>query len=387
MSSLGAVVFLALIFLINFIARIIFSPLLPTIERELEISHGEAGSFFFLISAGYVFGLVGSGFLASKVTHRFAIVASSAGVGLALIGISFATSLWAICGGFLALGFAAGLYIPSAIATITSLVEQAHWGKAIAVHELAPNLAFFVGPFVAELFLTWSSWRAALMVIGTASLICGVAYYRFGNGGNFFGESPFSSSLGMLIRIPTFWLMVVLFGLGVSSTIGIYAMLPLYLVSERHIDSSWANTLLALSRSYGAILGVVGGWVSDRLGPRRTIIIALTFTGIATLLLGLVTSPWISAVVILQPLVAVWFFPAAFAALAAITPPDGRNLAVAFTVPFGVIIGGGGIPTFIGIMGDSGSFALGYVIMGIVILSGGGLALLLKLPSNVDQAT
>ena len=49
--------FLAMIFLINFIARIILPPLLPTIEKELGISHGQAGSFFFLISAGYVIGL------------------------------------------------------------------------------------------------------------------------------------------------------------------------------------------------------------------------------------------------------------------------------------------------------------------------------------------
>jgi NNP family nitrate/nitrite transporter-like MFS transporter len=385
-SGLGPVLFLASIFVINFVARIIFSPLLPTIERELQISHGPAGSFFFLISAGYVLGLLGSGFLASKTTHRIAIVVSSIGVGLALLGIAFVTSLWAIGCGFLGLGFAAGLYIPSAIATITSLVEQPHWGKAIAVHELAPNLAFFVGPFIAELFLAWSSWRAALVVLGAASLTCGVAYYRFGRGGNFSGKSPFSSAFEMLIQIPAFWLMVALFGLGVSSTIGVYAMLPLYLVSERQIDQSWSNTVVALSRSYGPLLGVVGGWVSDQLGPKRTIVIAFVFTGLVTLLLGVVANKWISAVVLLQPLLAVWFFPAAFAALAAITPPDRRNLAVAFTVPFGFIIGGGAIPTFLGIMGDSGSFALGYVITGAMILSGSGLALLLKLPAISHQA-
>ena len=54
--QLGPVVFLAVIFLINFIARIILSPLLPTIEKELAISHGQAGSFVFLISGGYVIG-------------------------------------------------------------------------------------------------------------------------------------------------------------------------------------------------------------------------------------------------------------------------------------------------------------------------------------------
>jgi len=383
--QLGPMVFLAVIFLINFIARIILSPLLPNIEKELAISHGQAGSFFFLISGGYVIGLLGSGFLASRSSHKITIVISTAGVGLALLGISVVSGLWAMRVGLFGLGFTGGLYIPSAIATITSLIERQHWGKAIAVHELAPNLAFFVGPFVAELFLSWSTWRLALSSLGMASLVASLAYFRFGRGGEFPGESPASSAFGLLVRAPSFWIMVVLFGLGVSSTIGVYAMLPLYLVSERRIDLTWANTVVALSRSYGPILGILGGWVSDRLGPKQTMAMSLTFTGIVTLLVGLVSSVWISSVVLFQPLLAVWFFPAAFAALAATTPAAARNLAVAFTIPFGYLIGGGVVPTFIGIMGDNGSFALGFMVTGTLILLGGILAWLLRLPANSGE--
>lgn len=386
-SGLGPVLFLALIFLINFTARIIFSPLLPTIEQELHISHGQAGSFFFLISIGYVLGLLASGFFASRATHRRTIVMSIAGVGIALLGISSATSLWAIRCGLLILGLAAGVYIPSAISTITSLIDQRHWGKAIAVHELAPNLAFFLGPFIAELFLNRSTWRSALAFIGAAALAASLSYCRFGRGGDFVGQSPFSSAIRRLVRIRAFWLMLVLFGLGVSSTIGIYAMLPLYLVSERHMDPSWSNTVVAISRSYGPILGLLGGWVADRLGPKRTMVIALTLTGIMTFLLGQVPDSRISAVVLAQPLFAVWFFPAAFAALAVITPPDARNLAVAFTIPVGYVIGGGAIPTFIGFMGDAGLFAFGFVMTGSLILLGGLLALLLKLPLKPVEAS
>ena len=383
--QLGPVVFLAVIFLLNFIARIILSPLLPTIEKELEISHGQAGSFFFLISAGYVIGLLGSGFLACRSSHKITIAISLSGVGVALLGISVVNSLWAMRLGLFGLGFAGGLYIPSAIATITSLIERPHWGKAIAVHELAPNIAFFAGPFLAILFLSWSTWRSALSSLGAAAFIASFAYFRFGRGGEFAGESPVSSAFGLLVRSVSFWIMAVLFGLGVSSTIGVYAMLPLYLVSERQVDQSWANTVVALSRSYGPFLGVLGGWVSDRLGPKQTMVMSLIFTGIVTLLVGLVSSVWISIVVLFQPLLAVWFFPAAFAALAATTPPAGRNLAVAFTIPFGYLIGGGLIPTFIGIMGDAGSFALGFIVTGTLILLGGTLALLLRLPANNEE--
>jgi hypothetical protein len=37
--QIGPVYFLAVIFLLNFTSRIILSPLLPTIEKELVISH------------------------------------------------------------------------------------------------------------------------------------------------------------------------------------------------------------------------------------------------------------------------------------------------------------------------------------------------------------
>jgi NNP family nitrate/nitrite transporter-like MFS transporter len=253
------------------------------------------------------------------------------------------------------------------------------------VHELAPNLAFFASPFIAELFLTWATWRVALGSLGATSIIASLTYQYYGRGGEFAGESPGSQAFGALVRTPAFWLMLTLFGLGVSSTIGVYAMLPLYLVNEQAMHPSWANTVVALSRIHGPILGLLGGWVSDWLGPKRTMVVSLIFTGIATLLLGIVSGGWTSAVVIVQPLLAVWFFPAAFAALALITGPNARNLAVAFTVPFGFMVGGGAIPTFIGMMGDAGLFAMGFVVAGSLIASGGILAMLLSLPQAAKK--
>ena len=380
--QLAPISFLVLLFLVNFISRIILSPLLPTVEMELKINHSQAGFLFFLISAGYLIGLLGSGFVVSRCTHRKVITISAAGVGVALIGVALSVTFWAVGAGLMILGITAGLYLPSAVATITALTDQQHWGKAIAVHELAPNFAFFLGPFVAELFLKWFTWRMAFLALGTLSLLLSLGYRRWGRGGDFTGASPTSKAFRTLIRSAALWAMIALFGLGVSSTIGVYAMLPLYLVNERHMGLSWSNTLIALSRSYGPILGLTGGWVSDRLGPKQTMVVSLVFTGIVTLLLGIVSGRWLDGAVFFQPLLAVWFFPAAFAALAVITPAATRHLAVAVTVPFGSVIGGGAIPTLIGFAGDAGSFALGFALSGALMIGGGVLALLLKMPEN-----
>lgn len=381
-NQVGPTLFLVVIFFLNFASRIIFSPLLPAIERELSISHTEAGFFFFLISAGYLSGLIVSGFLSSRTTHRQTILISGTGVGVSLLVISASSGLWAMRAGLLGLGLASGLYMPSAIATITALVDQRNWGKAISIHELAPNLAFFIAPLAAELFLRGSSWRTALGSLGIGSVVITMMYFRFGRGGRFFGESPASHAFTALVRTSAFWTMLILFGFGVSSTIGVYAMLPLYLVSERHVEASWANSLTAFSRVYGPILGLLGGWVSDHFGPKRTMVVSLLFTGATTMLLGLAADPWVSVNVIIQPALAVWFFPAGFAALAILTPPQARNLVVGFTIPFGYLIGGGAIPTFIGAMGDARLFAVGFTVTGILISGAGLLALSLKLPDR-----
>ena len=141
---------------------------------------------------------------------------------------------------------------------------------------------------------------------------------------------------------------------------------------------------LRMSRSYGPVFGMLCGWASDRLGPKRTMVVSLIVTGVLTLFLGFVADNWISAVVIVQPALAVWFFPAGFAALAVIAPPQARNLAVGFTIPFGYLIGGGAVPTFIGMMGDAGLFALGFTITGLLIIGAGILALSLKLPRTIQ---
>ena len=125
------VVFLAGLFFLNFASRIILSPLLPTIEKELAISHSQSGFFFFLSSGGYLAGLLSSGVLTSRSTHRLAIVGSLAGIGVAMSTIAIATTLWLIECGLIVLGFAAGFYLPSAIATITSLVESGTGAKRL----------------------------------------------------------------------------------------------------------------------------------------------------------------------------------------------------------------------------------------------------------------
>jgi NNP family nitrate/nitrite transporter-like MFS transporter len=381
-SQMGPLLFLVGIFFLNFLSRIILSPLMPTVEEDLKIGHGEAGALFLLISLGYCLGLLASGFVSSRFQHRRTILLSSIAVGGALMVVSISHNLWGIRFGLILLGMAAGLYLPSGIATVTELVQPQHWGKAIAIHELAPNLGFFLAPLLAEALLGLFSWRGVVMLTGIASVAAGAVFAFLGKGGAFPGEAPNSRILKTIVGERSFWIMIALFGLGIGASFGVYTMMPLYLVAEKGMDRPWANTLVGLSRISTLGFSILSGWVTDRIGPKKTLWGVFMTTGIVTMLLGLVSGSWIILTVFLQPMLATSFFPPGFAALSKIGSKKIKNVAVSLTMPVSFLLGGGVIVAGIGIMGEMGSFSLGISLFGGLLFLGGLLVRYLKFPNE-----
>lgn len=383
-TRLGSLLLIASIFLLNFTARIIAAPLLPAIEKDLGFSHGDSGSLFLFLSIGYFISLLGSGHISSRITHRKTIAVSAIAVGTALSFIPFSNSLFAMRCCVFVLGVSAGIYLPSGITTVTSLVNPRHWGKAVAIHELAPNLSFILTPLLAEVLLHWFKWRYILYFIGMISVLMGIVFSKLGNGGNFLGEAPNFSSIKKIFQIPAFWILIVLFSLAITSTLGIYNMLPLYLVTEHGMSLDWANSLVGTSRISTLGTAFLGGWATDRFGPKPIMIGVFMVTGILTLLIGMVSTPWIAAIVFLQPVLAVCFYPAGFAALSIISSPENRNMAISLTIPAAFVLGGGVVPALIGVMADNGCFSLGISLSGALIIAGFFLLFFLKLSDTGD---
>jgi NNP family nitrate/nitrite transporter-like MFS transporter len=378
-SQLTPLLLVTSIFLLNFTSRLITAPLLPNIEKDLGLSHGNAGSLFLFLSMGYFISLLGSGQISSRITHRKTIIVSAIAVGAALSLISFSRSLFAMRTSIFLLGISAGTYLPSGVTTVTSLVNPRHWGKAIAIHELAPNLSFVLTPLLAEILLHWFVWRNILFLVGIGSVIIGIVFLRFGKGGNFSGEAPNFSSIQTIFKIPAFWILIFLFSLAITSTVGIYNMLPLYLVTEHGTNQDWANTLVGISRISTLGTAFIGGWATDRLGAKTVMVGVFLVTGILTLLLGIVSTRWVAIFVFLQPMLAVCFFPSGFAALSSISTPENRNVAISLTIPIAFVLGAGVVPTFIGVIADKGYFSWGISLSGILVMTGFFLSFFLKL--------
>ncbi len=367
---LRPVLLLVAIFYLTFVCRVALAPLLPVIEGDLGLGHGGAGSLFLFVAIGFTLGLFISGLISSWLTHRITILLAAFMAGVTMAAISQAPSLGAICAGLVLVGIFGGIYLPSGIATLTELVSQEHWGKAMAVHEVAPNLAFISAPLIAEVFLKFFSWRPSLALIGGLTFFSGLLFLLFGRGGKEKGKPPSLQTAYQMFRNPSFWLMALLMTIAIALSFGIYTMMPLFLVNEMEMSRSWANTIVALSRTLGFVSLFFSGFITDRFGPPKATIAFLAAAGGLTLLLGLVKGPSITPVMVfLQAASVACLFPVGFTAIALSFPTPTRSIAVAKIIMIAFLLGGGFVPLGIGYWAEAFSFSSAFSLLAILFLA------------------
>jgi len=369
-AKAGTVFFLAGLFLLNFVARFILAPLMPFVEQEVHITHAQAGSLFLVTSAGFAVTLFASGFVSSRLTHRKALILSAITVGITLLALGFMRSLAGIRLVLIVLGLAAGFHIPSALATITAMVRRQDWGKAMGLHSSAPTLGLVLAPLMVAALMEFVSWRVLIILLGAFTLIVGMAFLVFGKCGDFPGDAPKPAALKQIVRLPSFWIIILLLMMAVGGSVGLFTVMPLYLVTERGMDNTAANFFLGFAQVSGFLAALAGGWFADRVGPKRAMAVLLAAGGVANIFLGISSDRWLLIVLFIQPVLTGAFFPGAFSALSRIVPPNLRSVVASAAVPIAFFMGAGVFPAFFGYLGQNHSFSLGLILAGAFMLLG-----------------
>jgi MFS family permease len=125
------------------------------------------------------------------------------------------------------------------------------------------------------------------------------------------------------------------------------------------------------------------GWVIQRIGYRRTLALCLLGTGLSTLLAGYGPLWWSVAMLTLQPIFVVCFFPVGFSVLALVCPKDTGDLSVSLTIMCTSILGTGLIPALLARSGERFSFALSFLLFGIIMFIASFMAISrLRIPES-----
>jgi MFS family permease len=381
--ALPALALLTTVFLANFLARTMFGPLLLPISEHLGRSLAASANLFVCLAGGYSASVLCAGFVSQRIGHKGTIVASVAGIGIGLLGLAGSDSFTSFSIWITLMGIGAGLYMPSGVVTITEITPSAYWGQAFSIHELAPNLAFIAAPFISELFLGFLGYPALFRLLGVACLILAVVYARRGPRTVRPGMAPVLGNIKTIVTRPAFWIMALLFVLAVGVEMGIYNLVPAFLVMEKGTTREMANIILGCSRTASLVFLPTTGWIIRRIGYRRTLAICLLGTGLTTFLAGYGPLWWTVTMLTLQPIFVVCFFPVGFAVLALVCPKATGDLSVSLTVTCTSIIGAGLIPAVLAWSGERFSFALSFSLFGAALFAASLIAILkLRIPES-----
>jgi NNP family nitrate/nitrite transporter-like MFS transporter len=314
---------------------------------------------------GYALALLLIGRFVSVFGYKRTVVLGFAGIGLVLLCLQWAQSYFSLHLLFFFLAFSAGTYIPSILSIITETYDYRHWGKAIGIHDSAASLAIFSMPILVTIGLHFFPWRRLLLFLGFACLILPFFFWRVSREPR---QDPTKERVRYIdfFKSRTTWIMGLFWMVSAASNLGVYSILPLYLIKERGMDFALANTLFGISRVCGLFVSILTGFLTDRYGYRRMIKWSIVTTGLSTV--GLALSSNLTEILIsliLQATLSLAFFPVGLAAVSKLTPLSERSLAIGVIAAIGGGLGSGGSPFILGVVADHFSFQIGIFWLGV----------------------
>lgn len=368
--------FLLFLWFINFSVRILFSPILPLLEDEFMVNHAQASGIFTFMSAGYGMAVLLAGLFSGRIGYKKTIVICLASLCLLSFVIPFVRNFYLLYLFALVLGFAHGLYIPSAIPLITEYYAEKNWGKAISIHDTGASSAIFATPLVVLGLLQFFPWRGIFVVYGSVFFVC-LLVFLFVTAEVRIVNRP-RAVFRDIIKIPSLWYMTIVWVFGAGANLGIYAITPLYLTKELNLSIDYANTILSISRLVSIGVAVACGFIVDRFSLRKMMFFMMIITGIFTVFLGIAPVRYTGVLLFFQAFFVTGFFPMGLVGIARTFDREMRGLATGMILAAGFFTGGGVVPWLLGVSGDLYSFRLGITVLGVLTILASALMFRLR---------
>jgi FSR family fosmidomycin resistance protein-like MFS transporter len=338
----------------------VIAVILPIITTSFGLSLSQAGG---LAAARTLMAGVASfpsGFLADLASRRNILLGICIGmIGLGCLGLSAATSFSMLLVFMGIAGFGGGWFHPQSLAILSAKYREQK-AFALGVHDSSANLGEVIGPLALGFLLAFFDWRTTLQIWALPGLVIGVLYMVFGAEGR--STVPRARDYGKavwndVLRNPAIFALVAVSTLRAMGQTALAAFLPLYLSLHLQLSAGVAGAYMSVLFLFAGMAPAVVGWVSDRFGHKRLIVIfsllsAVTIFAIPHLGSGFVLGGGMAALGAL-----LWALrPVIVSAAMSSAPPDlsgsivafiyGANMGVSFLAPIfaGVVADAYGLP-------------------------------------------
>jgi len=296
----------------NFVIRIGFSALLPSIMSELSLSYTRAGLLASAFFYAYVIMQIPSGLLGDRYGRRRILL-------LGLLGGALSAGLTGLAGSFAALftaraltGAFQGSLFSNDRAIIATVTPPDRIGLGQGVSFAGPGLGLTAGLVIGGLLVEVLPWRTVMMLFGLGPIAAALLIARFvPSPAPSTAQEPLGRRLGGLFANGPLWLLALASLCAIANQFILATWAPLFFQEAGITDVGRAGIYAALQGIAASLGMIVGGFTHDRLARRgfesKTVIVA----GLAALALSMLAM----AAVIAQrsvPALAMLVFLAAF---------------------------------------------------------------------------
>ena len=268
--------------------------MLPQIQAEFSATRGAVSLAYTLTMVGFGIGGVLMGRLADRRGVTVPVAVSAVGLGIGFAAAGMAPSLWWFCvaqGLFIGLLGTSGSFAPL-------VADTARWfdrrrGIALGICMSGNYLAGAVWPPVMQHFITTAGWRHTYIGMGLFCLLAMLPLSLFlrrppppqpvqaaagsaalnGDGSRPFGLQPSAAQALLCVA-------------GVSCCVAM-SMPQVHIVAyctDLGFNAARGAEMLSLMLGMGVVSRLLSGWISDRIGGLRTLLLGGVLQGIALLL-------------------------------------------------------------------------------------------------------
>jgi MFS family permease len=284
-------------------------PLLPAMRDEFGLSYTKASLIPMSFAISGATGQLPAGWLADRVGPTLLIAVGTIGVALAGVLIGFSRSFIMLISFLLLMGLLSGGYHPAATPLISASVKPQQRGRALGLHLIGGNSAFFVAPIIAAAISGIWGWRGSFFALAIPTIIFGLIFYisliRKAGKAHVEGvkrkiSEEKTPQPGYQRRLIAFLTMIIIGG---GANMSILSFLTLYMTDELGASNELAGGLLSIVFSSGLWAGALGGYIADRIGSVRIVIITGILGGIIIYALNFVSlGPTLYLVLFIQGL-------------------------------------------------------------------------------------
>jgi predicted MFS family arabinose efflux permease len=376
-----------LVLLMN-LGRVVFAPLLETLQAEFGVGPAAVGILTTLVWFGTAAPRIPVGVVLSRVPTHLVVLATGLLLAAGAAVAASAPTLRVLAAGALVVGLSTGAYFVAAVPLVGELYPDAV-GRAVGVHGTAAQIAAVAAPTLAVTLFA-GAWRTVFWLLaGGALLVTGVLSVVTVRGGVPEAAAPDRDFVGAL----RYWREI---GLGIVLVAslgfvwqGVFNFYVSYLLTKE-LSPATAGTLLTVLFAAGVPAFWLSGRLADRL-PHVPYVLGIHAAFVCCLfaLTAASTLPALVAASAALGFVAHSVFPALDAYLLGSLPADNRSGAYALYSGIALLIeangsGAVGLLREAGVAFDAvfGAFGAGLIVLLLALV---GLYILGALPrSNPD---